>query len=102
MNSVPEQISKELNESTTADVDRRRGMKLISCNSSKTQSRFRIAFADDLLDRQEVSPMRTTGTDSKSGEVCESVPRQTTAPVVMLAAVAGLAIGFFVGRRYAA
>ena len=98
MNSVPEHILEELDETTVTEPDRRRGMKLIPGNSTKTRSRLRIDVDDSLLDGDGASPKRMRQDRTSSG-LPLSEKEQTTTPVVLFAALAGLAIGFFVGRR---
>ncbi|HKP68995.1 MAG TPA: hypothetical protein VJV05_06905 [Pyrinomonadaceae bacterium] len=97
MNSVPEHIAEEVDAAKATQTDRRRGMRLILCDPSKARSRFRIDVEDALLTSDNASPV--SGRNSTPGDLPQRDQNPTTAPVVLLAVMAGLVIGFFVGRR---
>ena len=97
MNSVPEHMTDEVTENAVS-IDRRRGMKLIPCASSKKQSSLRIDVDDSLLKPAAMSPdgrIQTSRTRNLPANELVSVRRSAIA----LAAMAGLAIGFLLGRR---
>ena len=95
MPSVTEHIREEITETSATDADRRHGIKLVSCQSKAKPSRFRIDVEDGLLSKGIGKRKPVFGTH---GMPKSDQPR-AIGSVVFLAALAGLAIGLFIGRR---
>ena len=90
MNRVTGHTREEvIGESIT---DRRRGMKLIACGSPRVPSPLRIDVDDELFQ----SARRPGALQRK--DLPESLEFPAREVVVVIAALAGLAIGFLVGR----
>jgi len=96
VNSVPEHIPDEVAED--APTDRRHGMKLIPLASSKKRMSFRIDVDDALLRPATPLPDGKRQT-SRKRHLPKSEPSVVVSSAVALAVIAGLAVGFLVGRR---
>ena len=96
MNTAPGHITNHVAEDDTSDP--RHGMKLITSGSSKGRSRVRIALHDNLLPPKSMFKGRQRMA-SENRDLPENEEFSVPGSVVVLAALAGLAIGFFVGRR---
>ena len=95
MNSATEQLGIENNEENTSD--RRRGMKLVAgTGPKKRQNKVRIDVSDEVFGpepprKRPSSPERKYETPSLT-----PFPAEVT---IGIAVLAGLVIGYFVGRR---
>ena len=96
MNTVPGHVVEEVPDN--AEADRRRGMRLISIASAKKRSRLRIDVDDSLLHEET-----RTGSRKRLVSTKKDLPKgksiKVSGSMVILATVAGLALGFLVGRK---
>lgn len=97
VNTVPGHLVEEVPDN--AESDRRRGIKLVSLAPAKKRSGLRIDVEDRLLSTEAISPTRRRPA-SRNRDLFGNEPVVVSGAVIILATVAGLAIGFLIGRRH--
>lgn len=96
LNGVPEHIREDIAATSVTDTDRRHGIKLVSCKPNERLSRFRIEVEEGLFSNGTDYRRTVSGTD----EMLKSDQALVIGSAVALAALAGFAIGLFIGRRH--